>query len=136
MQYRTLGSSGLKVSVVGLGANNFGGRTDEARSIEVIQRALDIGVTTIDTADVYSQGQSEEIIGRALRGQRHRAELLTKVRFPMARGRTIRASAVSTSLRAARPACAACRPTTLTSTRFMAGMLMCPWKRRCGRWTI
>jgi len=48
VQYRTLGSSGLKVSVVGLGANNFGGRTDEARSIEVIQRALDIGVTTIE----------------------------------------------------------------------------------------
>jgi len=86
VQYRTLGSSGLKVSVVGLGANNFGGRTDEARSIEVIQRSLDIGVTTIDTADVYSQGQSEEIIGRALRGQRHRAELLTKVRFPMGQG--------------------------------------------------
>jgi len=86
VQYRKLGSSGLKVSVVGLGANNFGGRTDEARSIEVIQRALDAGVTTIDTADVYSQGQSEEIIGRALRGQRHRAELLTKVRFPMGQG--------------------------------------------------
>src|SRR5579884_2285302 len=86
MEYRRVGTAGLKVSVVGLGANNFGGRTDEDRSIEVIHRALDQGVTTIDTADVYSQGRSEEIIGKALKGQRHRAELLTKVRGRMGDG--------------------------------------------------
>ena len=86
MEYRRLGTSGLKVSVVGLGTNNFGGRTDERHSVEVIHRALDLGVTTIDTADVYSQGRSEEIIGRALQGQRHRAELLTKVFNKMGEG--------------------------------------------------
>ena len=86
MQYRRAGSSGLQVSVVGLGANNFGGRTEEAQSIAVIHHALDRGVTTIDTADVYSGGRSEEIIGRALRGRRHQAEILTKVRGEMGPG--------------------------------------------------
>jgi aryl-alcohol dehydrogenase-like predicted oxidoreductase len=86
MEYRRLGSSGLKVSVVGLGTNNFGGRTEESRSISVIHRALDLGVTTIDTADVYSAGRSEEIIGRALRGRRHRAEVMTKVHGKMGEG--------------------------------------------------
>jgi aryl-alcohol dehydrogenase-like predicted oxidoreductase len=86
MEYRRLGAAGLKVSAVGLGTNNFGGRTEEGRSIEVIHRALDLGVTTIDTADVYSRGRSEEIIGRALRGQRHRAEILTKVQGAMGDG--------------------------------------------------
>ncbi len=86
MQYRRVGQAGLKVSAVGLGANNFGGRTDEARSIEVIHRALDIGVTTIDTADIYSRGRSEEVIGKALRGRRQQAEILTKVRSPMGEG--------------------------------------------------
>src|SRR5579884_1412362 len=86
VQYRRTGRSGLKVSAVGLGANNFGGRTDEARSIEVIHHALDLGVTTIDTADIYSRGRSEEIIGKALRGRRQQAEILTKVRSPMGEG--------------------------------------------------
>ncbi len=86
MHYRGVGNSGLKVSAVGLGANNFGGRTEETRSVEVIHRALDLGVTTIDTADVYSQGRSEEIIGRALQGRRHQAEILTKVRAQMGEG--------------------------------------------------
>jgi aryl-alcohol dehydrogenase-like predicted oxidoreductase len=86
VQYRRVGQAGLKVSAVGLGANNFGGRTDEARSIEVIHHALDIGVTTIDTADIYSRGRSEEIIGKALCGRRQQAEILTKVRSPMGEG--------------------------------------------------
>jgi len=74
------------VSVVGLGANNFGGRTDEAASIEVIHHSLDRGVTTIDTADIYSKGRSEEIIGRALRGRRQEAQILTKVQGAMGVG--------------------------------------------------
>ncbi|MGH2390191.1 MAG: aldo/keto reductase [Chloroflexota bacterium] len=86
MHYRRVGNSGLKVSAVGLGANNFGGRTEEARSIEVIHRALDLGVTTLDTADVYSRGRSEEIIGKALKGRREQAEILTKVRSSMGDG--------------------------------------------------
>jgi aryl-alcohol dehydrogenase-like predicted oxidoreductase len=86
MQYRRVGNAGLQVSVVGLGGNNFGGRTDEARSIEVIHRAIDLGITTIDTADAYSLGRSEEIIGRALRGRRHQAQILTKVKGAMGEG--------------------------------------------------
>lgn len=86
MEYRRVGQAGLRVSAVGLGANNFGGRTDEDRSLAVIQHALDLGVTTIDTADVYGQGRSEEIIGRALQGRRHQAEILTKVRGAMGEG--------------------------------------------------
>ncbi|HWE62002.1 MAG TPA: aldo/keto reductase [Chloroflexota bacterium] len=86
MQYRRAGNSGLKVSAVGLGTNNFGGRTEEDRSIAVIHRALDLGVTTIDTADSYSKGRSEEIIGRALHGRRYQAQILTKVNKPMGAG--------------------------------------------------
>jgi aryl-alcohol dehydrogenase-like predicted oxidoreductase len=86
VHYRRVGIAGLKVSAVGLGANNFGGRTDEAQSIRVIQRALDLGVTTIDTSNSYSNGRSEAIIGHALRGRRHEAEILTKVRSPMGEG--------------------------------------------------
>jgi aryl-alcohol dehydrogenase-like predicted oxidoreductase len=86
VQYRRAGNSGLQVSVVGLGTNNFGGRTEEARSIEVIHRALDIGVTTLDTADVYSKGRSEEIIGKAIKGRREQVEVLTKVRASMGDG--------------------------------------------------
>ena len=86
MQYRRLGNSGLKVSVVGQGTNNFGGRTDEEQSIRVIHHSIDRGVTTIDTADIYSRGRSEEIIGRALQGRRHQVELLTKVSMAMGDG--------------------------------------------------
>jgi aryl-alcohol dehydrogenase-like predicted oxidoreductase len=86
VQYRRVGNAGLKVSAVGLGTNNFGGRTEEEQSIRVIHRALDLGVTTIDTSDSYSRGRSEEIIGRALRDRRQQAEILTKVRSPMGEG--------------------------------------------------
>ena len=86
MDYRCAGASGLKVSAVGLGTNNFGGRTDEGQSALVIDEALEAGVTSIDTADIYNLGRSEEIIGRALRGGRHRAEILTKVYGSMVSG--------------------------------------------------
>jgi aryl-alcohol dehydrogenase-like predicted oxidoreductase len=76
---RRLGRGGPEVSVVGLGCNNFGGRTDEARSRAVIDAALDAGVTLFDTADVYGdRGGSESILGRALRGRRDRVVLATK----------------------------------------------------------
>ena len=60
MKQRTLGASGLKVSLVGLGCNNFGGRIDTEASREVIHKALDLGITLFDTADVYgNRGGSE-----------------------------------------------------------------------------
>jgi len=76
MRTRRIGS--LEVSVVGLGCNNFGGRTDEARSLEVIDAAIDAGINFLDTADIYAGTRSEEIIGRALQGRRDRVVLASK----------------------------------------------------------
>jgi aryl-alcohol dehydrogenase-like predicted oxidoreductase len=71
------------VTVVGLGTNNFGARCDYGQSRAVIDAALDEGVTLIDTADIYSQGTSEEFIGRALEGRRDRVVIATKFGKPM-----------------------------------------------------
>ena len=69
MEYRNLGRSGLQVSVVGLGTNNFGGRMDAGATAEVVDACLDHGINLFDTADVYGgQGKSEESLGKALRG--------------------------------------------------------------------
>jgi aryl-alcohol dehydrogenase-like predicted oxidoreductase len=78
MRYRTLGQSGLLVSVVGLGCNNFGGRVDLAGTREVVDAAIDMGVTLFDTADMYSMGASEELLGEALAGRRDQVVLATK----------------------------------------------------------
>jgi aryl-alcohol dehydrogenase-like predicted oxidoreductase len=78
MPPRTLGRTGIEVSVVGLGCNNFGRRTDEDASRAVIDAALDAGVTFFDTADIYGDGASEEIIGRAVEGRRDQVVLATK----------------------------------------------------------
>src|SRR5918992_2652021 len=106
MRARPLGATGLEVSVVGLGCNNFGGRIDEAASRAVIDAALDAGVPFFDTADVYgNRGGSEEIIGRALRGRRERVVLATKFGHDFGRSETERADgphireAVEASLR-------------------------------------
>ncbi len=80
---RRLGASGIEVPVVGIGCNNFGGRTDEAGSERVIRAALDEGVAFFDTADIYSGGRSEQILGRALRGRRDEAIIATKFGGPM-----------------------------------------------------
>jgi aryl-alcohol dehydrogenase-like predicted oxidoreductase len=78
MIYRRLGSSGLNVSAYALGTNSFGGRADEDTSIAIIHHALDHGVNLIDTANVYTNSNSERIIGRALRGRRGQAVVATK----------------------------------------------------------
>ncbi len=86
MEKRQLGTSGLQVSILGLGCNNFGGRLDEAQSTAVIDKALDLGVTLIDTADAYpisTYGTSEEIIGKALGGKRPDVVLATKFGWEM-----------------------------------------------------
>jgi len=83
MRTRTLGTGGPEVSVVGLGTNNFGARCDYAQSLAVIDAAQEQGVTLIDTADIYSQGTSEEFIGRALEGRRDRFVIATKFGKPM-----------------------------------------------------
>jgi len=82
MELRRLGQSGLKVSPVCLGAMMFGDQTDEATSHQIIASAREAGVNFIDTADAYSLGRSEEIVGRAIRGERDRWVIATKVGFP------------------------------------------------------
>jgi len=79
MDYRPLGNSGLLVSVVGLGCNNFGGRIDLDASRAVIEAALDEGVTLFDTADIYGvRGGSEEVLGEVLGSRRDQVVLATK----------------------------------------------------------
>src|SRR5438067_6815106 len=91
MEHRTLGRSGLYVTPLTLGAMTFGeSRTfmkgvtasdDEARRL--LDRALDRGIDCIDTANVYSEGRSEELLGEWLQGRRERVVLMTKCRFPI-----------------------------------------------------
>jgi aryl-alcohol dehydrogenase-like predicted oxidoreductase len=79
MRYRALGNSGLTVSVVGLGCNNFGGRLDLARTRAVVEAAIDCGITLLDTADIYGGGgRSEEFLGEVLAGRRDQVVLATK----------------------------------------------------------
>lgn len=84
MEYRRLGASGLEVSVVCLGAMMFGDHTPEAEAHEIVAAAYDAGVNFIDTADVYSAGVSESITGSAIRKQRSRWIVATKVANPLA----------------------------------------------------
>jgi len=78
MEYRNLGSSVSKYSLLGLGGNNFGWWIDEQRSEAGHKRALELGVNYIDTADIYDKGRSEEYIGQTLKGRRTQVILATK----------------------------------------------------------
>ena len=78
MRYRSLGTSGLVVSVAGLGGNNFGRRLDVDATRAVVDAAMDAGITLIDTADSYSSGRSEEFLGEVLAGRRDQVVLATK----------------------------------------------------------
>ena len=85
MEYRPLGRTGVQVSPLCLGAMMFGawGNDDHDDAIRIIHRALDAGINFIDTADVYSAGVSEEIVGKALKGRRDDVVLATKFFMPM-----------------------------------------------------
>jgi aryl-alcohol dehydrogenase-like predicted oxidoreductase len=85
MKYRTLGRTGIQVSPYALGAMMFGamGNTDHDDAYRIIHRALDAGINFIDTADVYSAGESEEIVGKAVEGRRDDVVLTSKVHYPM-----------------------------------------------------
>jgi aryl-alcohol dehydrogenase-like predicted oxidoreductase len=85
MQIRNLGGSGLRVSAVGMGCNNFGSRVDLEGSRKVIHRAIDLGITLFDTADIYSDmGGSETVLGQVLGDRRKDIVLATKYSKPMA----------------------------------------------------
>ncbi len=85
MKYRTLGRTGIDVSPYCLGTMMFGawGNPDHDDSIRIIHRALEAGINFVDTADVYSHGESEEIVGKALKGRRDDIVLASKVHYPM-----------------------------------------------------
>ncbi|HEY9219471.1 MAG TPA: aldo/keto reductase [Phenylobacterium sp.] len=83
MEYRRLGNSGLKVSAVGIGCNNFGMRIDQEATNAVVGACLDTGINFFDTADVYGGSQSETMLGKALEGKRHEVVLATKFASPM-----------------------------------------------------
>src|SRR3954449_12201843 len=88
MEYRPLGRTGVQVSKLCLGTMMFGawGNTDHDDSTRIIHRALDAGINFVDTADVYSDGESEEIVGKALKGRRDEVVLATKFIVPMGEG--------------------------------------------------
>lgn len=94
MEYRRLGRSGLFVSTLTLGTMTFGGRggfeavgsTDVATATRQVDMCLDAGVNLFDTADIYSGGESEDILGQAISGRRERVLLATKARMPAGEG--------------------------------------------------
>ena len=86
MEYRKLGRAGVKVSPLCLGCMNFGDPTDEDESIRIIHAALDHGINFIDTANVYNNGVSETIVGKAIKDRRDRVVLATKVHGKMGEG--------------------------------------------------
>lgn len=84
--YRSLGRSGLQVSVIGLGTNQFGGKVDQAGVNAIVDGAIDLGINFIDTADVYQQGRSESTLGVALKGRWDKVVLATKAFFATGEG--------------------------------------------------
>lgn len=91
MKLRNLGSSGLRVSLIGLGCNNFGGRIDLEASRKVVHKALDLGITFLDTADMYgNRGGSETCLGQILGDRRKDIILATKFGYPMDQAETLK----------------------------------------------
>ena len=86
MEHRRIGSSGLYVSEVGLGCNNFGGRLDRAATERVVHSALDHGITLFDTADIYGGSDSEVFVGCGLGSRRNDVVVATKFGLPMGEG--------------------------------------------------
>jgi aryl-alcohol dehydrogenase-like predicted oxidoreductase len=86
VEYRQLGKSGLRVSAIGLGTNQFGGKVDQEGVNSIIDAAIDLGINLIDTADGYTKGQSETTLGVALRGKWNKVVLATKVYNPTGSG--------------------------------------------------
>ncbi|MDA0788467.1 MAG: aldo/keto reductase [Proteobacteria bacterium] len=107
MEFRNLGTSGLKVSVVGVGCNNFGRRCDAATTADIVAASMDCGINFFDTADMYGpRGLSEEYLGKAISGHRHDLVIATKFANAMGEGQLERGasrryimSAVEDSLR-------------------------------------
>ena len=141
MEYRQLGRCGLRVSTITLGTMGFGGtgwatpvgQIDVEGARKQIGLARDAGVNLFDTADVYSDGLSEEILGKALGSDRDEVLIATKVRMPMGDGPNDAGRLGTTSSGALRTVCGGLAPTTSTSTRCTSGMGRPRSRRRCTR---
>lgn len=127
MEYRQLGTSGLRVPALSFGTGTFGGKgplfsawgqSDAAEARRLIDLCLDAGVTLFDTADVYSSGASEEILGQAIRGKRDAVLISTKTGLPMGDGPQDWAHRGPGWCGRLRSRCAASAPTTSTSFSF------------------
>ena len=119
MEYRALGRTGVKVSELCLGAMMFGGRTQPEDACAIIDAALDRGINFIDTANVYNQGRSEEVVGEALKRRGAATASFSRPRCTAAwttKTPTHAATSAATSSSNARLRCGGCRPTGSTST--------------------
>ena len=131
MRYRYLGATGIQVSAYCLGTMMFGavGNPDHADCARIIDAALDGGINFIDTADMYSDGESEAIVGEALGRRRDEVVLATKGHFQMGEGPNRSGNSRRWLQGPWRTACAACGPTGSTSTRC-TGPTRIPTSRR------
>ena len=119
MEYTNLKGTGLKVSRFCLGTMTFGDQTAEPEARQIVDCALEQGVNFFDTADGYTGGLSEQILGRALEGRRENAVIATKVTNPTGPG-VVRAGGASTSCRTSSAAYPRCGRTISTSTTSTA----------------
>jgi hypothetical protein len=137
MKYRRLGNSGLIVSEVALGTMQFGGKMNmgnlgQEDTTRMVKQALDSGINFIDTADVYSLGESETLLGNALKGIREEIVLATKVRLPMG-GNFNRGGATRVNImREVGGVYGGCKPITSTCTKCTDGTATHRWRRPCG----
>ncbi len=132
MEFRRLGDSGLRVSEIGLGCNNFGMRIDEAKTTAVVEAALTAGITFFDTADVYGGTKSEVMLGKALGARRNDIVLATKFGMALGPAPYSGADRGATSCAPSRRASPAWGPTISTSCRCICSTLRRPSKRPCG----
>jgi hypothetical protein len=143
MRYRQLGASGLRVSALTMGTMTFGGTggfasvgsTDLDGARRQVDRCLEAGVNLIDTADVYSDGLSEEILGQVLQGRRDDLLVAPRRACPWATAPTTPACPATTCSAPARPACGGCAPTASTCTRSTSGTGRPRRRRRSRPWT-
>lgn len=135
MRYRTLGATGIEVSVQCLGTMMFGqiGNPDDDECARMIDRALDRGINFIDTADMYSAGESEEIVGRALRGRRDEVVLATKVHFQMGEGKNRSGNSRRWIIRACEESLQRLQTDWIDLYRFIAPIHRQSSRRRCRR---
>lgn len=133
VEYRYLGRSALKVSPLTLGSMMFGNQTPDDVAFRIIDKAREQGINFIDTADVYHDGKSEEVVGRGIKANRDHWVVATKFVNSRAKGRTSGAIRANGSIRLSKTRCAISARTTSTSSTFIAPSSMRRSKSRCGR---